>query len=82
MATLKDCFTQDEWFQLMEAKEMIGDLPVDLNVIHKNNPKATTYKLSFGNTELNGSGFQVATNLWPDTEAILRNHFNIKEKSK
>lgn len=81
MATLQECFTQSEWRQLMEAKEMVGHLPINLEV-RQSKPGATGYKLSFGKIELNGSGFDVATALWPDTEAILRSQFNIGEEDK
>ena len=78
MANLRDCFTQDEWKILMEAKEMVGRHPVQLEV-SQSDKKATHYKLRLGKIELNGDGYEVATALWPDTESILRTHFKVEE---
>lgn len=75
----KDCFTKDEWHELMAAKEVANNSAVELRVSSPLFGKETTYSLFLNDISLIGQGFTLSDANWPHAKRILQQHFNLKE---
>lgn len=80
MIQFYDCFTRNEWEQLMFAKEVANGQVVRLEIYNSLSGTTTQYLLSLDDVALNGEGFFVSDRFWTHTKTILSQHFCLEER--